>query len=95
MSERWIRKDREQYLFIGVMIACIIGAIVSSYWHASDRIQVRRNIKIKAGAPKEAMKRLKEVQFSPQTPKAGATQYYKLDSGIKPMVPKLGQEYGN
>jgi len=91
MSGRWIRKDREQYLLIGVMIACMIGTIVSSYWHFSDRIKVKKNIRIKASAQKGT----KEVQFSPQTMTAGATRYYKLDSGIKPMVPKLGEEDGN
>jgi len=97
MSERkfWIRKDRERYLFGGVIITCIIGGFVSSYWHFSDRIQIKKNIKINSSAPEKTMQRLKEVQFSPQKLKVGATQYYRLDSETKPIVPKLGQEDGN
>ena len=97
MSERrfWIRKDREQYLLSGVIITCVIGGFVSSYWHFSDRIQIRKDIRIKTSAPKETMQRLKEVQFSPPKMKVGATRYYRLDSETKPIVPKLGQEEGN
>ena len=87
----WIRKDREQYLLSGVIITCVIGSFVSSYWHFSDRIQIKTNIKMKSAAPAETMKRLKEVQFSQQKMTVGATQYYRLDSGTKPIVPKLGQ----
>ena len=97
MSEHrfWIRKDREQYLLIGVIIACVIGSFVSSYWHFSDRIQIRKNIKIKSSEPEKTMQRLKEVQFTQQKMKVGATQYYKLDSETRPIVPKLGQEDEN
>ncbi|HAH32114.1 MAG TPA: hypothetical protein DCL44_07360 [Elusimicrobia bacterium] len=91
----WIRKDREQYLLSGVIITCVIAGFVSSYWHFSDRIQVRRNIKTKISTPKEekeTMKRLKEVQFSAQKLKIGNTSYYKLDSETRPVIPKLGEE---
>lgn len=94
----WIRKDREQYLLSGVIITCVIGGFVSSYWHFSDRIQIRKDIRMKTRAPKETMQRmqrLKEVQFSAQKLKIGATQYYRLDPGTKPIVPKLGKEDGN
>ena len=91
----WIRKDREQYLLTGVIITCVISGFVSTYWHFSDRIQVKRNITINSGVKKETMQRLKEVPLTPQKLKAGATRYYRLDSTTKPMVPKLGQENGD
>ncbi|MCX5784925.1 MAG: hypothetical protein NTX59_04485 [Elusimicrobia bacterium] len=91
----WIRKDREQYLLSGVIITCVIGSFVSAYWHFSDRTQVKREIRVKASAPKETMKRLKEVQFSAQKLKIGNTSYYKIDSDTRHVIPKLGEEDGN
>ena len=95
MSARrfWIRRDREQYFLSGFIIACVIGAFVSSYWHFNDRISVRQDIKIKGWkTPENEQKKLREVQYTPSKLKVGATQYYRMDSETSPSVPKLGEE---
>ncbi|OGR76139.1 MAG: hypothetical protein A2X32_02600 [Elusimicrobia bacterium GWC2_64_44] len=92
MGERrfWIRKDREDYFLGGVVIACTIGGFVSSYWHFSDRITVRQNIKIKATEIKEPQQRkLRDVQFTPSKLRVGSTQYYRMDDDTIPAMPKL------
>lgn len=92
MGERrfWIRKDREDYFLGGVIVACTIGGFVSSYWHFSDRITVRQNIKIKATEIKEPQQRkLRDVQFTPSKLRVGSTQYYRMDDDTAPAVPKL------
>lgn len=92
MGERrfWIRKDREDYFLGGVIVACTIGGFVSSYWHFSDRITVRQNIKIKATEIKEPQQRkLRDVQFTPSKLRVGSTQYYRMDGDTGPAVPKL------
>lgn len=85
----WIRKDREQYLLMGVIITSCIGGFVSSYWHFSDRLGVRQNIQIKKDlTPEDALKRLKSS--SSATPLRGAaTRYYRLDDETIPSVPEL------
>lgn len=90
----WIRKDREQYFLMGVIITCSIGGFVSSYWHFIDRITVRQNIKITKTEPtKTRQTRLKELQYTqPAKLRAGATQYYRLDDYSRPSVPKIGEE---
>jgi hypothetical protein len=92
MGERrfWIRKDREDYFLGGVIIACTIGGFVSSYWHFSDRITVRQNIKIRAKEIKEPQqRRLRDVQFTPSKLRVGNTQYYRMDNDTLPAMPKL------
>ena len=92
----WIRKDREQYLLSGVIITCVIGGFVSSYWHFADRINVHREIKLKETVTPEAdRKKLREVQYTPVRLSVGATRYYRLDSESAPSVPKLGENEGN
>ena len=87
----WIRKDREQYFLGGIIIACAIGTFVSSYWHFTDRISVKQDIKIKDRMkPGEEVQKLKEVQYTPAKLKIGATQYYKLEDDTRPSVPQLG-----
>jgi len=86
----WIRKDREDYFLGGVIIACTIGGFVSSYWHFSDRVTVRQNIKIKATEIKEPQQRkLRDVQFTPSKLRVGSTQYYRMDDDTIPAMPKL------
>ncbi len=88
----WIRRDREQYFLSGVILACSIGAFVSSYWHFTDRITVRQNINIRKTAPtKTQQSKLREVQYTPTKLRSGATQYYRLDGESKPSVPKMGE----
>ena len=87
----WIRKDREQYFLGGVIIACSIGTFVSSYWHFTDRVSVKQDIKINERIkPGEETQKLREVQYTPARLKVGATQYYKLEEDTMPSVPKLG-----
>lgn len=88
----WIRKDRDQYFLMGVIIACSVGGFVSSYWHFTDRITVRQNIKIrKTELTKTQQSRLREVQYTQPKLRAGVTQYYRLDEYSKPVVPKMGE----
>lgn len=95
MSRRrfWIRKDRENYFISGLLIACAIGGFVSSYWHFSDRISVRKKIKIKAKAPEQIKQRkLRDLQFSPSKLKIGTTRYYRMDAPVVPAVPLPGED---
>lgn len=94
-SRFWIRKDREQYFFNGIIITCVIGGFVSSYWHFSDRINVRQDIKIrKSISTEKQQKKLREVQYAPVKLGAGATRYYRLESDTLPSVPELGDNDG-
>lgn len=98
MSDRkfWIRKDREQYFLSGVIITCILGGFISSYWHFNDRITVRQDIKIKDWkTPGSEQKKLKDLQYTPSKLKVGSTQYYRMDNDTIPSVPKLGENEGN
>ena len=89
----WIRKDREDYFMTGVIIACSVGAFVSSYWHFTDRITVRQNIQIRKTEPtKLRQTKLREVQYTPVKLRPGATQYYRLDDDSRPSVPKMGED---
>ncbi len=98
MADRrfWIRKDRENYFLGGVIIACTIGGFVSSYWHFTDRMSVRQNIKLKTSLTREQeLKKLREVQYTPVKLKVGNKQYYKLDEATEPSVPELGENEGD
>jgi hypothetical protein len=91
----WVRKDREQYLLSGVIITCAIGGFVSSYWHFTDRMSVRRNISIKKTlTPEKERGKLRETQYAPPRLSVGATRYYRLDEGIIPAMPELGKNEG-
>ncbi|MBI5744489.1 MAG: hypothetical protein HY952_08070 [Elusimicrobia bacterium] len=92
----WIRRDREQYLVSGLVLTCSIGAFVSSYWHFSDRMDVRASIKINKTLPTEAQqRRLRDTQYVAPKLHSGATRYYRLDDTTLPAVPKLGEDEGN
>jgi len=95
MNRFWIRKDRERYLLGGVIAACMIGGFVSSRWHLSDRIQSKKNIKIRYSEQDGPRKRPQEVQLAPQQTKDGVTRYYKLGPETNPVVPKLGEKDEN
>lgn len=89
----WIRRDREAYFLSGVIITCTIGGFVSSYWHFTDRITVRKNITINAQQVKEAEQRkLRDVQYTPSKPRAGNTKYYEMGEETAPSVPRLGDD---
>lgn len=89
----WIRRDREQYLLSGAIITCAISGFVSSYWHFSDRLNVRQNITIKRSLTPEAeRKKLKDFQYV--APKTGGGKYYKMDDTTIPSVPKLDEDDG-
>lgn len=89
----WIRKDRNNYFLGGVIIACTIGGFVSSYWHYTDRISVRRNIKLKTRITQEQeMKQLRDVQYTPSKQRVGNKQYYQVGDETKPSVPRLGED---
>ena len=89
----WIRKDRESYFLGGVIIACSIGGFVSSYWHFTDRITVRQNIKINAKlSPEAEQRKLRDTQYAPSRLRVGNTQYYQMDDDTVPSVPRLGDD---
>ncbi len=98
MSERkfWIRRRRDVYFFSGLIITCMFGSMVSSYWHYLDRTAVHRHINIKkTPAPAARVRKLREVQYTPAKIKVGTTQYYHLDEGPAPETPPALEENGN
>lgn len=88
----WIRADREQYFLNGFILTCIIAGFVSSYWHFSDRLPVKRKITLdqrKISKTQESRK-LKEAQFYDPKFQIGATQYYRLEGqSALPRIPDL------
>ena len=88
----WIRKDREQYFLSGVIVTCVIGGFVSSYWHFSDRLSVKANIKLHERRISKRMEsqKLKEAQFYEPRFQVGSTEYYRLeDQNAHPNIPAL------
>lgn len=86
----WIRRDREDYFLGGVIIACTIGGFVSSYWHFTDRITVRQNIKITSKmAPETEQRKLRDTQFTPAKLRVGTTRYYRMEGEGGTSVPEL------
>lgn len=88
----WIREDREQYFLSGFILTCVIAGFVSSYWHFSDRLAVKRRIKL--DQPKiskiQESRKLREAQFYAPKFQIGATQYYKLEEkSALPQIPDL------
>ncbi|MDA8130449.1 MAG: hypothetical protein M0011_02975 [Elusimicrobia bacterium] len=91
LGDLWIRKDREEYFLTGLIICCSIAGFVSSYWHFTDRISVRQKIKLHTRIQNAAEDRkLRDTQFAPSRLRSGTTQYYHLDEGVMPAMPKLG-----
>lgn len=92
LRKYWIRKDRERYFLIGVIVNCVIASFVSSYWHFSDRITAPPNIRLHAQdiSRKLESKKLKEAQFYEPRFKADATQYYRIERDVaRPKIPVL------
>jgi len=93
LRDLWIRKDREAYFLSGVIITCSIGGFVSSYWHFSDRITVRKNIQINAKPAQETEQRkLRDLQYTPSKLRVGGTRYYEMGEETAPSVPRLGDD---
>ncbi len=89
----WIRKDREQYFLMGVIITCAIGGFVSSYWHFSDRLNVRKDIKINVKlSTEQQQKTLRETQYAAPKLRVGSTVYYRIGEETRPSVPRLGED---
>lgn len=88
----WMRRDREQYFLSGVIVTCAIAGFVSSYWHFSDRISVKRNIKIhqRRISKTAEFRKLKEVGYFAPKLQVGATRYYQLEEkSTLPVIPDL------
>ena len=85
----WIRKDRVQYVLIGLIATCVIGSIVSSYWHFSDRLPIKTGVTLQQRkiTKTQESRKLREAQFYAPKPRTGATQYYKLEE--KSTLPKI------
>lgn len=92
LREFWIRKDRDQYFLCGVLLTCVIGGFVSSYWHFSDRLKVKPVLKLpqRMISKEQESQKLKEAQFYVPKFQVGATQYYKLEEkSTLPRIPDL------
>jgi len=95
LNKFWIRKDRENYLFSGVLIASIIGGFVSSYWHYLDRMEVLSKITMDVNMEMNKEKefdRFKEAASYSDQPKAGDKQYYKIEENPALTMPELYKE---
>ncbi len=92
MNERkyWIRKEREPYLLLGVIITCIAASLVSAFWHFSDRTTIKRDVRIGVKVSKKRQQGLRDLQFTTQKMRAGTTSYYSLGGEAKPFVPLPG-----
>lgn len=91
----WIRKDREQYFLSGVIVTCVIAGFVSSYWHFTDRMSVKHEIKLqqKKITKAQEFQKLREVGYFEPKLQVGTTQYYKLEEkGTLPSIPDLPEE---
>jgi hypothetical protein len=88
--KHWIRRDRDEYFLFGVMLTACIASVVSLYWHAADRINVKRSILMQA-APAEAAQEaqgIRESGYLTPSETGGAPQYYKMEEAIRlPNVP--------
>ena len=88
----WISREREDYFLRGLIVTCVIGGFVSTYWYSSDRMAVKANIKLhlrKISKTQESQK-LKESQFYAPQFHVGTTQYYKLEEeNALPKIPDL------
>jgi len=94
----WIRKDRERYFLIGVILTSLIACFVSAYWHYSDMVHNAPNIKMtkKTISKSAEAKKLKETQFYTPTLRRGATRYYKMEEETAiPKIPNLKDYDGN
>ena len=88
-SRFWIRKDREEYLLAGAMVAALAATYVSAHWHFTDRLDAIKSIKPIERAAKTQGKKIREVEYTRGKPKAGNTQYYRMDEDSAPSVPRL------
>ena len=91
----WIRKDRENYLLSGVLLAAITSGFISSYWHYADRMEVFSKIDIDLHMNMEEGKefdRFKEAASYSTTPQEGEKQYFKLEENPEMAMPELYTE---
>jgi hypothetical protein len=92
----WIRKDREQYFLNGVIAACVVAGFVTSYWHFSDRISVKRNLNLRKTriSKVQEFQKLREAGLFSSSLQGGATKYYKVETETDalPKIPDLVPE---
>lgn len=86
----WIRKDRENFFFSGLLLTSIVATITISYWNYSDMTEIKPKIKLDTNLSKEKQyKILKEADYIPPIIKSGTTSFYKIDEYAKPQLPPL------
>ncbi|GAB4028231.1 MAG: hypothetical protein Fur0012_00100 [Elusimicrobiota bacterium] len=89
----WIRKDRENLFFSGLILASIAASTVTTYWHFYDRTELRPKIKLNTGLTKEKQyKLLKEAENSTAGLKEKTTSFYNVETYASPTVPPPGEE---
>lgn len=84
----WIRKDRENVFFSGLIVTCICASIATTYWHFYDRTELRPKIKMNNPISKEKeYKELKETEIS----MAGLKIKRTTNTYASPDMPEPGQ----
>ena len=86
----WIRKDREEYLLAGVMVASVIASYVSAHWHFTDTLNALNSMRPTLQGPaKNQGKKIREVEYITDKSRAGKTEYYHMDSETTRAMPRL------
>lgn len=86
----WIRKDREQLFFSGLILASIAASITTTYWHFYDRTELRPKIKLNTQlSKKKQYKILKEAENSIAGIAEKTTSFYKIETYATPTAPSL------
>ncbi len=84
----WIRKDREQLFFSGLILASIAASITTTYWHFYDRTELRPKIKLNTTlSKKNQYKMLKETENSIAGIAEKTTSFYNIETYAEPTVP--------
>ncbi|MEW5950780.1 MAG: hypothetical protein AB1637_02705 [Elusimicrobiota bacterium] len=89
----WIRKDRENLFFSGLILASMAASITTTYWHFYDRTELRPKIKLNTQLSKEKQyKILKEAENSTAGLKEKTTSFYKIEKYSDPTIPAPGED---
>jgi len=91
----WIRMDREEYFWDGVLATCVIACFVSLYWQAADRVTAKRSLKLEAPPITDAQEsqQLREPGYFNPAMQTGGTQYYRMGEEMRlPTIPDPAKE---
>ncbi len=78
----WIRRDRDNVFWSGVMLACMVASIVTTYWHYFDMTELKPKIKLKTKASKMELKKIEDAGF--MLPLQRTSTFYKIEEYFKP-----------